>query len=63
MQAFQCVSVVFVTHTALAKYLPNMKTLNSFFKKRKYNIHDMFNILIRNNEQFDQNLHHIFKTF
>ena len=30
----------------------------SFFKKPKYNIY-IFNALIRNNEQFDQNLHHI----
>ena len=25
----------------------------SFFKKHRYNIYDMFNVLIRNNEQFD----------
>ena len=27
-----------------------------FLKKLKYNIYDIFNILIRNNEQFAQNL-------
>ena len=30
-----------------------------FFKKPKYDIYDMFNVLIRNNELFDQNLQHI----
>ena len=34
-----------------------------FFKKHKYNIYDMFNVLIKNNEQFDQNLHHITLMF
>ena len=31
----------------------------SFFKNHTYNIYVTFNVLIRNNEQFDQNLHDI----
>ena len=34
-------------------------SLNACFKKRKYNIHDMFNVLIKNKEQFYQNVQHI----
>ena len=29
-------------------------------KKRKYNIYDILNVLIRNNKQFDKDLHHTF---
>ena len=48
--------VIFIT--AVANYLPNTRLLRHchwtyFFKKLKYNIYDMFNVLMRNNEQFD----------
>ena len=54
--------------TAVVNYLRNRLSRHchwmGFFWKHKYNIY-MFNVLIRNNEQFDQNLHHItfFNTF
>ena len=49
-----CVCVIFVTAVAL----PNTRLLRSclwtnFFKKHKYNIYDMFNLLIKSNERFD----------
>ena len=34
-----------------------------FCKKPKYSIYDIFDILIRNNKQFDQNLNRIFQYF
>ena len=56
-----CIYVIFIT--AAANYLPNRLLWEianewSFFEKPKYNIY-IFNALIKNNEQFDQNLHHI----
>ena len=59
LSSVQC--VIFIT--AVASYLPNRLLRHShwmdFFKKPKYDIYDMFNVLIRNNELFDQNLQHI----
>ena len=61
MQAFHIyVCVIFIT--AVANYLPNRILRHchwmDLFKKDKYNMYDMFSVLIRNSEQFDQNLHH-----
>ena len=61
MQAFQCVYVLFLLLLLqIICQIGCWEIANewSFFKKPKYNIY-IFNALIRNNEQFDQNLHYI----
>ena len=69
MQAFHCMQyVIFVTAVAIklfAKQVVETMSLNVYFKKHNYNIHDMFNVLIKNNEQFDQNVQYMtfFKYF
>ena len=67
MHAFQCVHVIFITAVQLetiyqigcCQQIPSWQARllrhcrwTGFFKKH------MFNVLIRNNEKFDLNLHH-----